>query len=123
MQQLMVLAHPLDATVIREMNRLAVAGSQTYQTIIDSGYLQFSDGTGVQLGSAKPFDVRRMLDEARAAHIAINSKQLFVGLYPDDPFKSYQEIQAKLGHDFLHNLIDAALSADVDLSTEFIKTG
>lgn len=115
----MVAAQVLDATLIREMNRIAMSGSDTYRTIAQTGYLQFENGTGVSLGNAKAFDLRRMLDEARAQHVAVNSKQLFVGLYPDDPIASLRQIRSSFGETFVRQMLDAALHENESFNMQF----
>ncbi len=94
-----------DPSLVREMNR--IAGTDTYQTIAVSGHIQFNDGTGIEVKKAKSFDLRRMLDESRAAHIDANTQSIYVPLFPSNASKTIDQIRKYTSDEFLQSLFDA----------------
>jgi hypothetical protein len=63
----MLMHQVFNPTLIRELNKRF--GSDTYNEIIASGYLQFSDETAIQIGDAQPKVLRRLLDERHQEHL------------------------------------------------------
>lgn len=95
----------VDPTVIREMNR--ISKSETYSVIVSSGYVQFEDGTGLPIEKAAAAHLRRMLDEARMAHIMSgnNAHKQLVELYPNDPQKSLERLESQFGSEFVQGMM------------------
>lgn len=99
-----------DPSVILELNRLYRGGSDVYDEILSSGYLQFEDGTGVAIGRATPSDLRRKLDQERENHVReelIARGSVLVQIRKGDPNKTFEELKKYLDRDDLEGLYDA----------------
>lgn len=111
----------VEPTLIREMNRLKKRGSETYDEIIASGYLQFED-EAIPASEASPAQLRALLDWKSAEHRRralaekdaaqkVEPQALTVWTGPDDKTlsKNIRALESALGRDRLRRLAEEIL--------------
>lgn len=117
-----LLLHEIfDPTVIREMNRIAAKGSESYQEIIRTGYLQFGDEhEAIPAKSMTAADLRRYLDyryqEHRQQAIAEREAEqglqtVMVVLYANSPARTAEVLRQTFSPEMLSEIVSGLMKA------------